>query len=310
MPDCYCDIPTFKAATFGIPTPGLMGLNTRLAAQANPNDTTLQVVSSSGIVHPGDSIYLLDGANSEVLMSDPSTPAPVTNQVKLLEPVQFQHAAGISVSSPGRGGNSLAEILLRASTLINNFCRQGTVKDRSLFEKTRTETYELDTPWAYVDEYQSLVMRALWFPINSISSATIQVPGGGSIGIATANAVFDVNTQRVTFPQVQPATGVQILQGWQLASVPFQRGMQGWLQVTFSSGFASNAIPDEIQEAAILFTQEILGYAQNPTGAAMIRRGDVTLMQQGRGSAKEKSSDGQYAKAAKDLLLPWQSKFA
>jgi hypothetical protein len=307
--DCFVDVPTFKAAAFGIPTPNMIGLNSRLTAQANAGATLLSVVASNGIINPGDTIFILDGPNSEILMSDPTTPAPQTNQVKLLQPTQFQHGVGVSISSPGQKQTALAEVLLRASWMVEDWCKQGTLTDRSIFQKTRTVTYELDTPWSYVDQYQSLVLRAAWFPVNSVTSATLQTIDGATIAVATANAVYDANLQRVTFPQSQPVVGQQQLSGWQLEGMPLERGMQGWLTATFSSGFAANAIPSAIQEATILFAQEILAWGQNPTGAAMVRRGDVTLMQQGRGKDSESSADGSFAKQAKERLEPWRSKF-
>jgi hypothetical protein len=310
--DCFVDVATFKAMAFGIPTPNMLGLNTRLAAPVAGGATLLTVTTSAGIINPGDSIFILDGPNSEILMSDPTTPAPQANQVKLLQPTQWAHGVGVSVSSPGRKQVALADILLRASWMVEDYCKQGTLTDRSLFQQTRTVTYELDTPWAYVDQYQSLVLRAAWFPVNSVSSATLQTIDGATIAVATANAVYDANLQRVTFPQAQPVVGQQQLAGWQLEGMPLERGMQGWLTVTFSSGFAANAVPSAVQEATVLFAQEILAWGQNPTGAAMIRRGDVTIQQQIRsiGKSGENSADGTYAKQAKERLDPWRNKFA
>jgi hypothetical protein len=305
----YCDVPTFQSMAYGIPIPRLLGLNTRLASAQAAGNTTLNVVSSAGIINPGDMIYILDGPNSEAILTDMTNPAPTTTTIKLANPTAFTHASGISVSSPGRSGQALAALLIRASGMIESFCKQGTLTDRGLFSKQRTETVELDTSLAYIDEFQSVVFRPAWFPVTNVASAQIILPGGGSVPLDTTNMQYDRNQQRVTFPQAQPIQGIQSVPAWTLQGQPIQRGMQGWLTITYTSGVSASAIPAALQEACILFTQEILSWAQNPTGAQQVRRGDASFVQFMRGRDKESTADGAFAKQAKERLMEYKSKY-
>ena len=50
------------------------------------------------------------------------------------------HAPGVSASQAGAGG-SLAEVILRASAWIENYCQQGTSANHSLFALSRAEKW-------------------------------------------------------------------------------------------------------------------------------------------------------------------------
>jgi hypothetical protein len=77
--------------------------------------------------------------------------------------------------------------------------------------------------------------------------------------------------------------------------------------LTYTAGYAQAAMPQDIQYAAALATQEWLGYAQNPTGAAQLRQGGVEIMQRLKGSGgKESSVDSILLSQAKVILLPYQ----
>lgn len=301
----YTDVMTFKARTFGIPTPGLIGVNTRLQSGIAAGVSSLPVVSSAKITQAGDNIYILDGPNTEVIPSSLTTPAPDANHIALSAPTAFTHAAGINVSSPGsKTPQALAELLIRASGMMEDYCRQGNLTDHGLFQKSRALNIELDTPWALVDVDYNVVFRPLWIPVTSIASASVLSSDGNITPLDITNAVYDAGQQRVTFPRSQASSGTQFIPGSNLEGFYLERGMKGWLQVTFTSGVTASAVPNSLVEACTLFTMELLGFAQNPAGAAEVRRGDAQTMFRQRGDVK--NSDGIYANNARALLDEWR----
>ena len=89
------------------------------------------------------------------------------------------HAPGVSASQAGAGG-SLAEVILRASAWIENYCQQGTTADHSLFALSRTEKWGMPGRRALLDVDGTLVMRPGHFPVQSVASLAVQLPSGAS----------------------------------------------------------------------------------------------------------------------------------
>jgi len=166
----YLDVPGYLLATTGQETASLLGLNTLVAASDTVAGTvTLTVTSSSGW-QPGP-LWLLDGPASEIVQV---TSAPDATHLILANPgTEFAHAAGVSASQQGSGGG-LAEILLRASAWIENFCQQGSsATDRSLFASQRSERWGLPSMRAFVDRDNIIVVRPGHSPVQSVSSIAI-----------------------------------------------------------------------------------------------------------------------------------------
>ena len=144
----YLDVPGYLLATTGQETASLLGLNTLIAGNTvSAGAVSLPVASSSG--WQSGPLWLLDGPYSEIVQV---TSAPDATHLTLATPgTQFAHAAGVSASQAGSGGG-LAEVLLRASAWIENYCQQGSsATDRSLFASLRSERWGLPSMRAFVD---------------------------------------------------------------------------------------------------------------------------------------------------------------
>lgn len=308
MANCYVpNLQTFQDTAVGTMTAPFIGLNTFLNGAQASGLSTLTVVSSVG-VQPGQYLWLLDGPNTEQVQAAFAAPAPSNTSLALVNPTANSHGSGVNVVGPGNKG-SLAALFVRASGLLEDFCLQGNLTDRGLFLKAHSEKLELMTSRAHVDPNYSIVARPRWFPVASVSSAAVELVPGSSVALDNTIVEYDGNLQRLTWPQAQTPLGVQSLLGWQLQGLPIQRNDQAWLSLTYSAGLDPNNMPPTVIEAAILFTMELLTYVQNPTGAAIVRRGDAEIIQRLRGRDTESTFDGIFAARAKQLMTPYRAKF-
>lgn len=308
MPNCYVpNVQTFQEVALGIMTAPLLGLNTYLNGTMTAGVSTLTVLTSVG-VQPGQNLWILDGPNTEQVQASLSNPAPTTTSVALLNPTLNTHASGVNLAGPGSKG-SLPALFVRASTLMEEYCLQGNLADRGLFLTARSEKLEFMTNRAHVDTNYSIVARPRWFPVVSVTSAAVEVMPGSATALSTTTVEYDGNLQRLTWPQAQTPLGVQSLMGWQLTGLPIARSDQAWLALSYTAGVSPTNVPYVIIEAATLFTMELLTYMQNPTGAAIVRRGDAEIIQRLRGRDQESTYDGIFANRAKQLLVPFRAKF-
>lgn len=308
MPNCYVpNLQTFQDGAVGSMTAPFIGLNTFLNGAQASGLSTLTVVSSVG-VQVGQYLWILDGPNTEQVQASLTAPAPSATTIALVNPTANSHGSGVNLLGPGNKG-SLAALFVRASGLMEDFCLQGNLFDRGLYLKSHTEKLEMMTPRAHVDPNYSIIARPRWFPVVSVASAAVEYLPGSSVALSTTALEFDGNTQRITWPQAQTPLGVQSLMGWQLQGLPIQRSDQAWLSLTYTAGIDPTNVPPTVTEAAILFTLELLTYVQNPTGAAIVRRGDAEIIQRLRGRDTESTFDGIFAARAKQLLTPLRARF-
>ena len=312
--NCYVDVPGFLASNPALPVTNLLGLNATLAAIATAGATTLTVTTSAG-VSASQTIYILDGPNSEIVYASATNPAP--NGTTLVigantaggTGCQFQHNAGVSISSGGAAGD-LGGMLLRASAFAENYCNVGSPSDRGFFSTSRSETVQAPSSRAYIDRSYGLTLRPHWFPVSAISAVQLESsPGVSVVSYDPSLAEFDTTGQRLVFPLLTPLSvpspGYPTLTGWYIS-----RSQPLWARITYTAGFPQDALPFDFTQAVELIAREYISYQQNPTGAAMLRAEDVQIMQRLRGNGnKESSADGIFLMQAKALLTPYKAVF-
>jgi len=299
MLSAYIDVPAFQRVAFGVAAASYLGGSTTLTGAVGVGSATLPIGTLAGM-QTGQIVYVLDGSASEV-----TSVTGVSGSAITITPVTtFAHAAGVSVSVPGPQG-ALAAALLSASTWIENYCQQGTPADRSLWSKSRTEKTRMPTTRAYVDTAYALCLRPRVWPVTSVASITIEWSPTVTFTVDTSQAEYASDGRSVVVPVVQ-ALGTPSPAFW--VGPPVGRADQAWVTLVYTAGITSGAVPFDIQQACAFVTQELLAYAQNPTGAAMLRQGDVQIMQRLRGSGnRESSADGIFMAQAKALLQPYKA---
>lgn len=302
---CYLDVPGFLASQPSLATATLLGGNTTLASASLVGATSLSVGNTSGF-QSGQLIYILDGPNTELVLA--ATPAYTSASALLLASpgCAYAHSAGASVSSGGSAG-ALGDTLLAASSWVEEYCGQGHPGSRSLYSATHTENLPMPTTRAFIDRAYGLLVRPSWFPVTTISAVAIAQSPTMTAAFDATQAMIDPSGQSVTIPQLYPLVGGQP----SLASFTYyNRGSPQWASITYAAGFPVGVgqLPWQFLRAVSFVAREFLAYARNPTGAAMIRQGDVQLMQRLRGSGgKETSADTIFMVQARQLLQPYKA---
>lgn len=314
---CYLDVPGFLASQPALPLNGLLGGNTTLSTATLAGATTLpvQTVGAVGLA-PGfqadQPVYILDGAQTEIVLAttivSATTPPTITLGANLTNPgvtgCQYAHAAGVSVSSGGAMG-ALGDTLIAASSWVEEYCEQGSPTDRGFIQATRTETLMMPSTRAYINRGYGLVIRPHWYPITAISAVSIEIAPGAGTPFQPSQVEIDTSGLYVSIPQLTPVSGgYPTLGGFTF----YNRGATQWARITYTAGFVPGSLPWAFLRAVSFAAREYIAYAQNPTGAAMIRQGDVQLMQRLRGSGgKESSIDSVFLSQAKTMLSPWKA---
>ncbi|MBF6588938.1 MAG: hypothetical protein IVW57_00220 [Ktedonobacterales bacterium] len=318
--NCYLDVPGFLASQPALPLAGLLGGNSTLSQACAAGATSLTVVSAGGAAgtpgfQPGTACYLLDGPWSEVVqITAVNTTAGVLTLGANLTAgggttgAFYAHATGVSVSSGGTLG-ALGDTLLAASSWAEEYCQQGSPQDRGLFATVRTEKLIMPSTRAYIDRGYGLVLRPHWYPVTALSAVAIEyAPGAASTTFTPTMAEFDTSGMLIKVPRLAPVTGgYPSLGGFAI----YNRGADAWASITYTAGFAPDAVPWRFRRAVSFAARELLAYAQNPTGAALVRQGDVQIMARLRGSGgKESSADTVFLTQAKAFLEPYRAFFA
>lgn len=274
----YLDVPAYLRAAANQETASLLGLNTATAGASQPAGTVSLVVAASAGWATGLA-WLLDGPASEVVTLAGSADS---THVTLAAPgTAFAHAAGVSLSQAGVSG-ALAELILRASAWIENYCRQGVAGDRALFAATRTERWTMPSTRAHLDRDQVLVVRPGHFPVQSVSALSIEFGQGQALAFDVTQLELPSTARLVELPyllQASPPPGQQLL----LESRGLSRSRRQWAVLTYVGGFNAGAVPYEVQQACAWVVSDFLGYRQNPTGAAEVRLGKKSIVARLRG---------------------------
>lgn len=213
-----------------------------------------------------DQIVIFDGANSEVAtLTDTAWQGVSTISVQAL---QYAHATGTPLCSDGTQG-SLAAMIVNASAEIEAHC------DQSLLSATYSnEKLPLRTMRAAITNDHSLMVRPRHFPVSSISALSIILDTSTSIALSTSQAILDADALLVTVPILQATSNMPVIP-W--TPWPPSQTMPGFVQLSYTAGYAYTALPRDVTQAAIWLTSDLLSDRRNPTGAAEIKYGDVAM---------------------------------
>jgi hypothetical protein len=291
----YLDVPAYLRATTGQETASLLGLNTTVGGSGSvPAGTTALTVASSTGWAAGP-LWLLDGPYSEVAQV---VAAPDGTHLTLAAPgTQFAHAPGVSASQSGTAG-ALAEMLLRASGWIEGYCQQGASGgDRSLYAVSRTERWSMPSARAALDRDGVLLLRPGQFPVQSLSTLTVELGQGQTLTLDVSQVELPVSGRLVEIPYLlaNPASpGQQLL----LETAGLSRSRRQWVTVTYLGGITPGAVPYDVQQACVWVTSDLLAQRRNPAGAAAVRQGKFELQARLRGDETGDSILLLHAKAA------------
>lgn len=297
----YIDVPAYQRAPHGQEIASLLGLNTTLGGSATQaaGTTSLQVVSSTGWASA--LAWILDGPYSEVVTITGSADG---THVTLAAPgTAFAHAAGVSISQAGASG-ALAEVILRASAWIENYCQQGASGgDRSLFAIQRTERWAMPTMRAHIDRDNTLVVMPGHFPVQSLTSISVELGQGQSLALDATQLELQTTGRLVEIPYMLlggPTVGQQLL----LESRGLSRSQRQWATLTYTGGVSYGAVPYDVQMAAVWVVSDMLSLRVNPTGAAEVNIGKVRRVHRQRGDAV---GDSILLLRAHDALEPYRA---
>lgn len=295
----YIDVPTYLRAPANQETASLLGMNTTSTGSQAAGVTNFAVTSSTSWV--AGPAWILDGPTSEVVTITGSADG---THVTLAAPgCAFAHTAGASISQGGSRG-SLAEIILRASAWIENYCQQGTAGgDRSLFALSRTERWGMPSTRAWVDRDFVVSVRPGHFPVQSLASLSIELGQGSSLAIDVSQLELATVGRLIEIPyllQTTPTVGQQLL----LETRGLSRARRQWAVLTYTGGITVGQVPYDIQQAAIWVTSDMLSQRANPTGAAEVALGKRTHVFRQRGDTV---GDSILLLRAHDALQPYKA---
>lgn len=246
-----------------------------------------------------DNLYIFDGPNSEIVQVASITVNGSTT-IPLIAATQYAHSSGVVVCSDGPSG-SLGEQIFTASQWIeDDICFQA------LWSVTYTgEKLTLPTMRAALDNQGNLHFRPRHFPITALTSVTIQTNAFNAVAYDPTQAIIDSDQQTVDLaPLAVLATqsSSQITQSSPWLWGVFGRATTAWVTLTYTSGFAVNALPYPIVRACALLTSECFSQLENPVGADSIQQNkrNVTFVVRG-----EISGESLLVKQAQKLLAKY-----
>lgn len=277
----YIDPYVYNRAASGHDTTTLLSNLTRLKSAIGVGGTTLSLVDATTIaLAQYDQIYLFDGNKSEILTVNSAASVGATSIA--VGPSLYAHSAGLAVCSDGSQG-SLAQAIFDASGGLEDYCRQ------SLFAATYSnETLPLRTTRAAVTRDYRLLFRPKHFPVTSVSAITALLSDGVTLSLSTAFAQLDADAQLVTMTQLSTTAQTQTT-FWGNVSPPMYPTTPGFLQISYTAGYAYAAMPNAIRQAAIWLTSDLLSDRFNPTGGAEIQLGQMHLVTRLRGDTSGRS---------------------
>lgn len=269
--DCY----QYLRAPTGHDTTTLVGNVSRLSAGVSVGATSIPLqIPTTVLLNAYDQVTIFDGSNSEVAVVSAMTTQGATSIS--VQALQYAHSAGTPLCSDGSQG-SLAAMIVDASAQIEEYCRQ------SLLSATYSnETLPLRSTLAAVTRDYTLMLRPKHRPVTAVSAITAQLPGNTSISLSVSQATIDANAQLVTVMELTPVSE-QETTFWGNVSPPLYPTTPGFIQVSYTAGFAYASLPSTIRQACIWLTSDLLSDRQNPTGAAELRLGNLSLTTRLRG---------------------------
>ncbi len=288
MTSCYVDAPAFLRGAMGVETASLLGGNSTLATAASAGATSLTAASGTGFA--AGLAWMLDGPNSEMVTIISVSGATLA----LAAGTGFAHSAGVNVASGGAAGN-LAEVLVRASGWVERFCgqgRPGNASDPMLFAVARAERCRLPGPHATLDADGVLTVRPLHFPVQSVSSLTLDWGQGQTWSLDATQIEYPNSARSFDLPPPLPVLATSgfigsLPRAWN--TLMLNRMGPAWVILNYTGGLTQGALPMEFVQAVCWVACHLLGYRENPTGAAERRLGKKALVARLRGESGDQS---------------------
>lgn len=264
----YIDCFTFLRATTGLETSSLLGSKGRLSSAVVAGATSLPVTPTlQAAINMFDQITIFDGPNSETVQCEANTTWGMS-MIPLLQPLEKGHAQYTAYCTDGPLG-SLADQIAAASSWIEDQAQQ------SLFQQAYTETLQLPSLSASIDNQGMLNFSPLHSPIQSDSAITVQSNVADPIIYDPSQVIIDSEKNMVSVPWLSPV-GASSGNTWSAySSPPYSRQQNLFLQVTYIAGY--NPIPRDINDCCILRASSILARRHNPDGAVDIQMGKRRL---------------------------------
>jgi hypothetical protein len=287
----YLDVPGYLRAATNQETVSLLGINTTLlgAVTIAAGAVSLPVLASARWA--AGSLWLLDGPWSEVVQVTGSSDS--THVTVAAPGSRWSHAPGTSASQAGTAG-ALADAILWASAWMEGNCQQGTSTDRSLYAISWTDQWGMPGTRAWIDRDAILMMRPGHFPVQSVSTLTLDQSAWGT-------SILDVTQARL------PAAGriieVPLLAGIE-PLISLSRSRRAWISATYLGGVTPGALPYDLAQACVWITSELLAERRNPSGAARIRQGKFEMQARPWG---DRSGDSTLLLQAKAALEPYRA---
>lgn len=296
MTNTYIDCLSYKNAATGIVLNFQYGNIGRLNTTAQ-GATSLSVTAVlTTALNQYDSIYVTDGANSEILQVGSGGASIGASSIPLQAGTAYAHAGGTAYCTDGTLG-SLGQAIFEASQRVEDICYQ------SLYSTTYTgEILTLPTMRAAIDNQWNLHFRPRHFPIASLSSVTIQTSQTYIITLDQTQAIIDSDQKTIDLPNVNALNTSQS----QSASYPYlwpmSRQGNAWITLSYTAGYSAAQLPKTITRACKLLVNDALGQLENPIGADSIAQNkrNVTFTLRG-----DTSGESLLFKQAAALLSPY-----
>lgn len=263
----YIDPLTFRRAPSGLESDSLLGNLVLLASPgvtAGATSLPLQAPGLTTTLNLYDRVYLFDGPNSEVVTVTVSTDTLGVENISCT-PTAVAHLALTVICTNGSLG-SLADQIASASAWMEHVCYQ------SLFQTTYTnELLAMPTMRAAFDADGQLTFRPRHFPITSVTGLAVAWAPSLVVTYDPTQTFIDGASRVCSVPNLVMLPGNQI-QNSNLLQSP-SRSRKGQVQVTYTAGYAANALPGDLREACVLVTSDLLAKRYNPVGAPDISDG-------------------------------------
>lgn len=280
----YTDPYAYLRAASGHDTTTVIGNLTRIASPGVIAGVTSIPVSPSTTVNLNinDIVTIFDGPNSEEVTVTSTTAQPATSIP--CTTTQYAHVTGIPLASDGTQG-SLASMIIAASSEIEGYCRQPL-----LTASYSNEKLPLRSMRASVTRDYALVVRPMHFPVQSVSSMSLQLNATSTFTLDTSQIAIDAaaGSQIVTVQQMTSTSGTDTL--WGLSTPPAFPTTPGFVLISYMAGlYTAVTLPREVRQACTWLVSDLLSDRRNPTGAAETKYGDVQLTTRLRGDTSGRS---------------------
>lgn len=305
MVSFYVTAAQMQRAITGFPLTPLLGVSGHVAHSVAIGDTSIQLGVGNETLDTtldiGKQITLFDGATSEQLQC--IGPINVATSLVPIQPAQYAHSVNTEYCTDGPGG-SLADVLARGSAKVENYCRQ------SLLLQTYTEVQH--RRWSNNDIRRDggLKIAPLYWPVQSVVLWSLQYDGvlSSAFPIDVTQLVLNSATSSVLLPYLALMQSL-ILYGesdiGMSGMTTFGSGRGFLSTMTYKAGYAPNALPPDVEDAAILLSGIELLRATNNLGASEITLGKRKVVFRG---STDFSGISQLQKEAESQLASYQKR--